>query len=293
MHPPTARTTPRIDRNLPVLTVAMLAGAWLAASPYQAECAEISDRIESAFDLVPDGPVEPAELLVRRALLRRVQERGDGMTALAYRENEAEPDAFRLGQPADPAAGVFAQGPVGYVIKLARLPRPRPEAPITTGSIAPAGDFSHTSTLEADFFGRFAGSFSGSGEVKSDARSGANHVECAITGRPSAEGVSISGKCGASIFSKEVRADIRFDPASGAYTGTYVGSSAGPARLWGKRRGDAVVFAITWPKPVNGDTKATMTIRNSGDGTFAISVTDEVHPGGPKAEVTRLALSRI
>ena len=140
---------------------------------------------------------------------------------------------------------------------------------------------------------RFAGSFSGSGEVKRNARANPNQVECTLTGQPSASGVSISGKCGASIFSRDVRADIRYNPASGVYTGTYVGSAIGPAKLRGTRRGDAVVMTITWPKPVNGDVKATMTIRNSGNGALAIVVTDAVQPGGPEAEVTRLALSQL
>jgi hypothetical protein len=54
-----------------------------------------------------------------------------------------------------------------------------------------------------------------------------------------------------------------------------------------------VVLTVTWPKPVNGDTKATMTIQNSGNGALAITVVDAVHPGGPQAEVTRLALSQL
>ena len=64
------------------------------------------------------------------------------------------------------------------------------------------------------------------------------------------------------------------------------------ARLYGKRSGDAVILTITWPKPVNGDTKATMTIRNDGNGRLAITVTDKVAPGGPNAQVTRLALNQ-
>jgi hypothetical protein len=36
-----------------------------------------------------------------------------------------------------------------------------------------------------------------------------------------------------------------------------------------------------------------MTIDNAGNGTLAITVVDAVHPGGPQAEVTRLALSQM
>ncbi len=146
---------------------------------------------------------------------------------------------------------------------------------------------------EARFFERFAGSFSGSGEVLRNASERPNRVRCTLTGQPSANAVTMSGKCGAFVFSKQIRANISFDPASGRYSGVYVGSSIGPASLSGRRRGDSVVLTITWPQPVNGDTKATMTIRNAGNGQLAITVTDKVRPGGPTAQVTRLALAKL
>ena len=146
---------------------------------------------------------------------------------------------------------------------------------------------------EADFFNRFAGSFAGSGQVQRNAEEGYNEVQCTLTGQPSSSGISMSGQCGAFIFSKQISADIRYDPASDRYSGTYVGSSIGPASLSGRRQGDAVVLTITWPQPVNGDTKATMTIRNSGNGQLGISITDQVTPGGPTAQVTSIALARL
>jgi hypothetical protein len=146
---------------------------------------------------------------------------------------------------------------------------------------------------ETDFLSRFAGSFAGSGQVMRNANEGANQVECTLTGQPSANGVSMAGQCGAFIFSKSISADIRYDPASGRYSGVYNGSSIGPAALHGRRKGNAVVLTITWPEPVNGDTKATMTIHNSGNGRLAITITDKVAPGGPTAKVTSLALARL
>lgn len=145
---------------------------------------------------------------------------------------------------------------------------------------------------ERDFLNRFHGSFKGSGLVQRNAEEAPNKVSCTLTGQPSKSGISMAGKCGAFIFSKEIRAELRYDPATGRYSGTYIGSSIGPAGLSGKRQGDSVVLTITWPKPVNGDTKAIMTIRNSGNGSLAITVTDRLAPGGPSARVTQLALNQ-
>jgi hypothetical protein len=145
---------------------------------------------------------------------------------------------------------------------------------------------------EWDFLSRFQGSFSGGGLVQRSATERPNQVSCTLTGEPSETGVSMSGRCGAFVFSRNIRADIRYDAATGRYTGVYEGSAIGPAKLSGKRKGNAVVLTITWPKPVNGDTKATMTIRNDGKGALAITVTDEVEPGGAIAEVTQIALNQ-
>lgn len=145
---------------------------------------------------------------------------------------------------------------------------------------------------EWEYLSRFAGSFAGGGTVQRSASESPNQVTCEFVGQPSETGVSMAGKCGAFIFSKQIRADLRYDEASGRYSGSYTGSSIGPARLSGKRKGDAIVLTITWPAPVNGDTKATMTIRNSGNGRLAITVTDKLTPGGANAHVTQIALNQ-
>lgn len=145
---------------------------------------------------------------------------------------------------------------------------------------------------EKDFLSRFHGSFSGGGTVIRSAEDGPGKVTCNLNGQPSAGGISISGQCQMAGFGRQIRADLRYDPASGRYSGTYVGASVGAASLSGKRRGDSVVLTITWPQPVNGDTHATMTIRNSGNGRLAITVTDELKPGAGRAKVTQLALNQ-
>ena len=158
---------------------------------------------------------------------------------------------------------------------------------ITAAVVAFCGS---ATAAEKEFLNRFDGSFSGGGTVM---RSGdTNQVTCTLTGQPSDSGISISGECGIAGFSKQISANLRFDQKSGRYSGTYVGAAVGPAALSGRRRGDAVVLTITWPRPVNGDTKAVMTIRNSGNGELAITVTDELKPGGAKAKITQIALNQ-
>ncbi len=273
------------------LAVAVLAVTLSSVPTAQAGSAlPISDRIEAAFALVLRSPEELRFPLARRALLARASLEGSQVAPLAYRE-----DAFiQMATPAERAIARVEQNPAPYEIALARLPRPRPDVPSTepavTGSIALPPQ---AAALETEFFDRFAGSFSGSGEVRRSANENPNQVQCTLTGRPSASGISISGKCGAFIFSRDISADIRYDPATGRYSGVYVGAKIGPARLSGVRHGDAVVMTITWPKPVNGDTKATMTIRNAGNGKLAITVSDRPRPTAPEGEVTRIALNQI
>ena len=44
--------------------------------------------------------------------------------------------------------------------------------------------------------GRFAGSFAGFGEVQRNATESPKRVQCTLTGQPSANGVTMTGKCG-------------------------------------------------------------------------------------------------
>jgi hypothetical protein len=83
-----------------------------------------------------------------------------------------------------------------------------------------------------------------------------------------------------------IAADITYDPVSGHYSGTYIGAKVGPARVVGKRSSNVVDLAITWPRPVHGDTKARMTIENAGDGRLRLTIFDNVIAGGPEERTT-------
>lgn len=143
---------------------------------------------------------------------------------------------------------------------------------------------------EGDYIGLFGGSWSGSGMIVKDAT--AWQVSCRALGNPSPNRLTIEGDCSVLILSVRIAADITYDPASGRYSGTYIGAKVGPAHVSGKRNGDVVNLVITWPKPVNGDTRARMTILNSGSGSLRIAVYDNVTPGGAEQGTSDLSLSR-
>ena len=144
---------------------------------------------------------------------------------------------------------------------------------------------------ESEFLQRFAGSWAGSGTVQRKADEGPKRVSCKVKGAPASNALSIGGSCRAAlVFTRDIGVDVRVDGA-GRYTGTYTGSTIGPAKVSGRRRGDAVVFTITWPKPVNGDTKATMTIRNDGSGRLSMAVTDQM-PDGREVQTTNVTLEK-
>ena len=144
---------------------------------------------------------------------------------------------------------------------------------------------------ESDFLARFEGNWQGSGLVQRKAEENPTEVRCDMRGSNSANQVSIGGTCRAYlIFSRQIGADIQFDPGSGRYTGTFTGSVVGPARLSGRRSGDAVVMTITWPTTVNGDTTANMQIENAGNGSLRIVVSDEI--AGKNTVTTNLTLTK-
>ena len=144
---------------------------------------------------------------------------------------------------------------------------------------------------EENFIARFSGSWSGSGTAVVAAQP--IPVKCNVNaGQASINRISISGTCSALIFGAPISVDLTFDPASGRYTGVYVGDRVGPARVSGKRNGNVVDFDVTWPKPVNGDTHADMKIENAGAGQLKITFTDNQIPGGQYMQ-SRYVLSQL
>ena len=147
---------------------------------------------------------------------------------------------------------------------------------------------------EKAYLSKFEGKWTATGNVRRNAKSSGNQVKCSMSGSTSATAAQLSGTCTAmAVFSRQISADLKFDPASGRYSGVYTGSAIGPARLSGTRNGDVLTLNVTWPKPVNGDTVATMIIRNSDPGRFTFLVVDRVDETGPIETMTNLTFAAL
>jgi hypothetical protein len=143
---------------------------------------------------------------------------------------------------------------------------------------------------ENDFIGRFGGTWSGSGTViKGEIPL---QVSCRVTGDPGQNQIAIEGSCSLAIASMRIAADIAYDPASGRYSGTYIGAKVGPARVSGKRSGDVVNLTVSWPQPVNGQMKAHLVIENAGSGRLRIVLNEYVAQGGAEKVTHDLVLSQ-
>lgn len=141
------------------------------------------------------------------------------------------------------------------------------------------------------FLQRFDGPWSGTGLVQRNVDSGPQKVNCSLDGEQSANRITMAGTCRAYlVFSRKISAEIAFDPATGRYVGTYIGSTVGPASLTGQRDGDTVDLTVLWPRTVNGDRRARMRIVNGGDGRLRILVTDEID--AQETTVTDVSLTR-
>ena len=161
---------------------------------------------------------------------------------------------------------------------------------VTGGLLALAAPAS-AAAQDSAFLERFEGKWTGSGTVRRSTEDSPHNARCTMTGVQEGLRLSLSGTCRVlAVFTRKVGADIQLDPATGVYSGVYSGSIIGPARISGKQRGNAISLTVTWPKPVNGDTRAAMRIENAGGGQFRITVTDAPSGGGQAVETTDVTL---
>lgn len=158
---------------------------------------------------------------------------------------------------------------------------------LVVAMVKPPGAYAQEST----FLDRFKGIWTGSGRIQRNAETSPWNVNCTVSGDRGTDRISIQGNCRAAlILQRRIAADLSYDVRTGRYQGVYTGARVGPARLSGRRRGDAMQLTIDWPRPVNGDTRAEMTIVNEGSGMLRIVVRDNLFPGGPIQQTSELIL---
>ncbi|WP_052341808.1 hypothetical protein [Salinarimonas rosea] len=137
---------------------------------------------------------------------------------------------------------------------------------------------------------RFEGTWVGAGTVTRDSDPSPRRVTCRIDGAADETRIALDGTCRAMlIFTRAIGADLAVD-GSGTYSGVYVGSRAGPARLTGRLEGDRMVLAVRFPERVGGG-RQQMTLENpEGSDRFTLRVTDVID--GARTEITNLVFER-
>lgn len=144
------------------------------------------------------------------------------------------------------------------------------------------------SVAATDYLSRFDGSWRGGGSVTVRQLPSPVDVSCNMAGdRRGARSFSLGGTCSAMLLmTRQIGANISYDPGSKRYSGTYTGSTSGPATLAGRLRGDTLDLRVTWAKKIYDDDYARMLIRNDGRGAFTMQVVEKI--GGRNVVVSNL-----
>lgn len=145
---------------------------------------------------------------------------------------------------------------------------------------------------DAEFLASFAGSWNGKGKFRISAGSSPMSVSCSFDAETSATSLSLDGKCrGMVVMSRKI--GVTLETNGEGVSGSYVGSTTGPAGLSGRREGSAFDLSIRWAKAVNGDREAQMKVEKVGEDGMKLITTD-IDPETGQAVVTgEITLSRV
>lgn len=114
-------------------------------------------------------------------------------------------------------------------------------------------------------------------------------AKCRFSVSEASSTVVMDGSCGLGPIKQKL--GLRLEARdNGRVTGTYTGSKTGPAKLSGTIKGDRLIMAITWNKPVNGDREAQMVLQRTGSNAFSQTVTDTVD--GKTVKTSNFAFNR-
>lgn len=144
---------------------------------------------------------------------------------------------------------------------------------------------------DAEFLASFAGSWSGKGKFRITTGSSPVSVSCAFDAATSPTSLSLDGKCrGMVVMSRRI--GVKLKSSGEGVSGSYVGSTTGPAGLAGRRAGSAFDLSIQWAKAVNGDREAQMKVEKVGENGMKLTTTD-IDPKTGQAVITgEIDLSR-
>lgn len=120
---------------------------------------------------------------------------------------------------------------------------------------------------EADFLNALEGRFSGDGTLQS-AGGSSRSLSCEFKGDQQGSRLSFDGSCRtAAIFSATIRIELRHDPKTGRYAGTFRESTGTVADLGGRREGERLTLAFNeTAESVRPNPPATLTITRRQDG---------------------------
>lgn len=114
---------------------------------------------------------------------------------------------------------------------------------------------------EAGFLSSLEGRFSGSGTLQ-NAGGSSRTLTCRFDGDQEGTRLSLDGSCStAAIFSATIRIELRHDPRTGRYAGSFRESTGTVANLSGRRQGQRLTLAFNeTAESVRPNPPATLTI---------------------------------
>lgn len=120
---------------------------------------------------------------------------------------------------------------------------------------------------EASFLNSLEGRFSGNGTLQ-NAGGSSRPLRCQFNGDQEGSRLNLNGSCStAAIFSATIRIELRHDPKTGRYAGTFRESTGTVANLSGTRQGQRLTLAFNeTPESVRPNPPATLTISRQQSG---------------------------
>lgn len=120
---------------------------------------------------------------------------------------------------------------------------------------------------EASFLSSLEGRFSGNGTLQ-NAGGSSRSLKCEFNGDQEGSRLSLDGSCTtAAILSATIKIELRHDPKTGRYAGTFKESTGTVANLAGTRQGQRLTLAFNeTAESVRPNPPATLTISRQQDG---------------------------